>query len=188
MTVTDTEPLISPPATNPMPDPCSTWKQLSPSNIVLLTNWLQSKNRMIRTARFRSFAFNMAAIFARCWFSPTTKKSLTSAVMSLSIDPSTNFPIRSWNSSMCLSRDSTRLSFQATYLPRRPTNSLLPSGFDLSRCTVCLQVCVQMCNYPFPTKPRNVKKFLLQFSGLFVEADRLCQRPQGLRQALTIAM
>ena len=87
-----TESLISTRATNPMPDPCSPWKNLSPSISVLLTKWFRNKTKMILSTRFRSFAVQMeAAIFASYWCSPTTKKSLTSEVMSLSFGPSTNF-------------------------------------------------------------------------------------------------
>ena len=112
MTAENTESLISPLATNPMPDPCSNWKTFQPRSSLLQR--FRRKNKITLAAKFRSFAFSMdAAIFEK-----TNKKCLTAAVKSLSFGPSTSFSIRWWNSStgarMWLSKDHTRLSFKAT--------------------------------------------------------------------------
>ena len=108
----NTESLISPLATNPMPDPCSNWKTFQPRSSLLQR--FRRKNKITLAAKFRSFAFSMdAAIFEKA-----NKKCLTAAVKSLSFVPSTSFSIRWWNSStkarMCLAKDHARLSFKAT--------------------------------------------------------------------------
>ena len=123
MTAKKTESLISPLATNPMPEPCSSWKISADSLSVLATNGFRRENRMTFSIKFLSSGSKIdAAILARHQCSPTTRKSLTSAVMSLSSWSSSNSSVLAWNSSsefkMWLSLDKTFLCSQATYLPR----------------------------------------------------------------------
>ena len=97
MTAKHTESLIPRLATNPMPDPCSTWKNSSPS-IVLLFGKLVSEQTQadlffeISVLRTQDGCIHLRKVLV-------LERSLASAVMSMSFGPSTQFSISSWNSS-----------------------------------------------------------------------------------------
>ena len=132
------------------------------------------------------------AIFAGYWCSSTTKKSLTSALMTLPFGPTTNFSSRSWNAST----EFRWCDFQGYDWFQLPSNLLtkrdqqfpgVPCDLRWGRHVLVVCVFKFVCNNATTLSIPNLalsRSYSFKFCGLLVDADRPRPLPLGLRSAL----
>ena len=149
-----------------------------------VSEWKQNDPLSIK---FLSIGSKIAAsILARYQWSTTTRKSLTSAVMSLSSWSISNSSVLAWNSSsefkMWLSLDKTFLSLQDTYLPRGSNGFFVAEWIALGlTCPGDLCVFKFVCNWAITPSIPNLelsrRSSFFELLDPFMVADGFCSLP-----------